>query len=98
MAAGVAAETAIETTIVPAEREPPPIAKRWLGLAGALNLLVVYAATLRGVPAAAVYALFAIASAVTIAIGVWHARRSGRPVLPGAIASPRRRRESPPPG
>ncbi len=76
---------------------PPPHAEKWLF--GPLFGGFLAALVLLGVSHAAAFAVWALASAATVGIGVWHTRQSGRPALPSAIAALRRdrRRALPPP-
>src|SRR5262249_1537458 len=77
---------------------PPPRAAGWLF--GPLFGGFLAALVLLGISHAAAFAVWAVASAATVGIGVWHARQSGRPALPSATAALRRdrpRRALPPP-
>lgn len=71
--------------------EPLPRSERWLF--GPLFGSFVAALVLLGISHAAAFAVWALASAATVGIGVWHARRAGRPVLPSAVMISRRRDE-----
>jgi hypothetical protein len=98
----VSGERSTGTEIVPAiERRalepPPPRAEKWLF--GPLFGGFLAALVLLGISHAAAFFVWAAASAATVAIGVSHARQSGRPALPCATAALRRgrRRALPPP-
>jgi hypothetical protein len=71
--------------------EPQPRTERWLF--GPLFGGFLAALVLLGVSHAAAFAVWAMASAATVGIGVWHTRQSGRPVLPSAVMLSRRRGE-----
>lgn len=76
---------------------PPPRAETWLF--GPLFGAFLAALVLLGISHAAAFAVWALASATTVGIGVRHTRQSGRPALPSATAALRRdrRRALPPP-
>lgn len=69
----------------------PPRTETWLF--GPLFGGFLAALVLLGVSHAAAFAVWALASAATVGIGVWHTRQSGRPVLPSAVMISRRRSE-----
>ena len=70
------------------ELQPP---RTWLF--GPLFGGFLAALVLLGVSHAAAFAVWALASAATVGIGVWHTRQSGRPALPCAVMVSRRRGE-----